>query len=374
MAINISTDPVPGSGQLSFSVLREKLKQTSEGQINMGELYRNGNVVKDSPENVNLPTSGELQLSDFRNVISFKIATITNTEQNLNAQTIFGTSVFQSAIPKQITINGFVISQNSNPALEIPSGSGSTIQINLTSGGIFGARGTPGGGGGSGGRVIQNPTTFRPGFCFNPVCPPVANPATFTFQAAEPGGTGAAGSPALRTYSSIRINGSGANISGGGGAGGGGGGCGREGSAGSYYYRYCCGWFCPQCSACASVGGGGDSGGNGGAGGAGQGYTWNGTSSTPTLNPAVGGSGGTSGGGGTGGTGGPGGTFGSSGSKGNNGPTGNSGPSGNCAAGGGGTSGGPGGPGGPSGGSIIGYNRVESISSTSVLKGPTSNT
>lgn len=343
MTIQISTNPVTSSGSVSFSEFRSKIKETGSGSVSMSEMYRNGTYVPTASTNGSVPTSGTISASNMYGVNVAITANITNVEENLNASTsLFGTDYTQP-IRKTINVNGYIISQNSNPALTVPAGAGSTIKIQLTAGAIAGHRATSvgAGGGGNGGT----------------------------------GGAGSSGNLALRTLSNIQIVGTGAGIYGGGGSGGGGGGGGQEGGGGRNKRGYSCdfaGWqYCESCD--NGVGGGSDSGGSGGNGGVGQGYSWNG--STLTLVTAAGGDGGYNpgNGGGAGGSGGSGGGWGSGGNGGANGSNGSNGPGGNCQGGGGGGGGGAGGAGGGGGGSIEGYNRVVSIESTSVLAGATSN-
>jgi hypothetical protein len=344
MTVQLVTNPVTSSGSISFSELRTKIKETGSGSVSLSELYRNGTYVPTASTNGAVPTSGTISASKFYGVNVSITANVTNVEENLDpsSASVFSTD-YTTAIRKTINVNGSIISQNTNPALNIPSGAGSTIRIQLTSGGIFGHRATSvgAGGGGNGGT----------------------------------GGAGSAGQLALRTLSNIQITGTGASIAGGGGSGGGGGGGGQEGGGGRNKRGFSCdfaGWqYCESCD--SGVGGGSDSGGSGGNGGAGQGYSWNG--STLTLNTAGAGAAGFNpgNGGGAGGTGGSGGGWGTAGAAGANGSAGGQGPGGNCQGGGGGSGGGAGGSGGSSGGSIEGYNRVVSIESTAVLAGATSN-
>lgn len=344
MTIQLVTNPVTSSGAISFSELRTKVKETGSGSVSLSELYRNGAYVPTASTNGAVPTSGAISASKFYGVNVAITANITGVEENLDpsSASVFSTD-YTTAIRKTINVNGHIISQNINPALNIPVGAGSTIRIQLTSGGIFGHRATSvgTGGGGNGGT----------------------------------GGIGSAGRLALRTFSNIQITGTGASIAGGGGSGGGGGGGGQEGGGGKNKRGYSCdflGWqYCESCD--NQVGGGSDSGGAGGSGGVGQGYFWNG--STLILITAAAGVAGASpgNGGGAGGTGGSGGGWGTAGAAGANGSAGSQGPGGNCQAGGGGSGGGSGGAGGTGGGSINGYNRVVSIQSTAVLAGATSN-
>jgi hypothetical protein len=344
MTIQVTTNPVTSSGAINFSDLRSKLKETTSGSVSLSELYRNGTYVPSATTNTTVPTSGTVSVSNYYGVNVAITANITNVEENLNPSSaaIFGTD-YTTAIRKTINVNGYIISQNSNPALDIPSGAGSNIRIQLTSGGIFGHRATSvgAGGGGNGGT----------------------------------GGRGFDGNLAMRTFSNVEIIGTSGSIAGGGASGGGGGGGGREGDGGKNKRGYSCGFagwqYCEDCD--SGVGGGGDSGGRGGDGGAGQGYSWNGSSLT-LINAAGGQSGSDPGnGGGRGGNGGSGGSFGNNGNNGNRGNDGNTGPGGNCQGGSGGSGGGGGGAGGTAGRSIEGYNRVVSIQSTAVLSGSTAN-
>lgn len=353
MAISVVTNPVTSSGSISANTeLRTKIKETASGSVSLSELYRNGSFVPTAGTTGGVPTSGAISFSQFYGVNTNATANITGVEENLDAQTIFGTADYTSALKKTINVNGNIISQNTNPALTVPAGAGATIKIVLTSGGIFGHRGTVNGtstlngiGGNGGG----------------------ANGGT--------GGAGAAGRNALTTLSNISIEGTGASIAGGGAGGGGGGGGGQEGSGGRNKRGYSCdfaGWqYCESCD--SGVGGGSDSGTAGGSGGVGRGYRFSSgvltlVTNTTGIQPTSPGNGG-----GTGGKGGDGGTWGASSTAGSNGTNGGTGPGGNCQGGGGGGGGGTGGAGASGGTSIIGYNRVVSIQSTAVLAGSTQN-
>lgn len=140
MTIQISTNPIPSSGSLSFSTLRNNLKGSNSGSVKISDYYRNGSIVPDSPTNSGLPTSGSVSLTQFRNCIAIVNAVITGVEQNLNTSTIFGNQ-YGFNIRKVATINGYVISQNSTPALTVNSGSPSAVELNFVSGGVFGSRG-----------------------------------------------------------------------------------------------------------------------------------------------------------------------------------------------------------------------------------------
>lgn len=228
-------------------------------------------------------------------------AYITSTEENLNLETLFGASKYQSSIRKRVVVEEGVIigaTSTANYALNMPSGFGGRLVL-VNKGSIQGAGGA--GNGGTGGNAIF------------------------------------AGAP------NILIDNRGSIYSGGGG--GGKGGTGGTGGSGNYSSGYSCNYSCcvqncpfpawmgicipgtnPPCfqmgSCCCTTcyttvstsGGGGGAGGNGGIG---RGYN----AALAAGLAGVSGSGGgiNSGGGGTGGTGGSGGDFGSSGSAGSSG-------------------------------------------------------
>ena len=55
--------PLPSSGQLSFSQIRTE--HGGSGAVAMNNYYQGGSVVAFSPENVNIPTSGQISVSNF---------------------------------------------------------------------------------------------------------------------------------------------------------------------------------------------------------------------------------------------------------------------------------------------------------------------
>lgn len=412
MAINVAPNAVPSSGEIKFSVLREKLKDTTTGSVRLGELYRNGSFVPSGTMNTSIPTSGTISASNFRGSATTIVATITGVEENINANTnIFGTN-YTTGLKKTIDIQGYVISQNSNPAMVIPSGAGVNIRIQLTSGGIFGHRATSTGFGGagnfrfgcvqtlggasgscgescpsadevcdwnygggayclSGADIIQQCSEYYGCVQTGTTCSTCARPSTCYTD--NVGGNGSSGNLALRTLSNIVITGTGGLIAGGGGSGGGGGGGGEEGGGGLNGWVGSCEflgwqacWYCDR-----GVGGGNNAGGAGGSGGQGRGYSWNGSTLT-LIGPNDGVTGTDPGdGGGKGGDGGSGGDWGSSGGDGQRGNDGNTGPGGSCAGGGPGLAGSNGGTKGSGGISIEGSNRIVSIQSSAVLRGST---
>lgn len=99
MTVNVSTNPVNSSGAISFSSLRNKLKESSSGNVSLSELYRNGSYVPTTSTSSSVPTSGPIAVSNFYGVNISAIATITGVEQNLNAN-VFG-SDYSTALKKQ---------------------------------------------------------------------------------------------------------------------------------------------------------------------------------------------------------------------------------------------------------------------------------
>ena len=140
MAISVSNNALPASGSISFSQIRGLSDNPTSGSVSLSNYYRNGSNVPNANANTNLPTSGTIKLSNFRGVISKIVATITGTEQNLNTSSIFGTD-YGNNIKKVAKIDGYVISQNLDPALTVNSGSPSAVELQFASGGVFGSRG-----------------------------------------------------------------------------------------------------------------------------------------------------------------------------------------------------------------------------------------
>lgn len=141
MTIQVTTNALPASGSISFSKIRELSDNPTSGSVSLSNYYRNGSIVPNAASNSSLPTSGAVSLSQYRGVMSKINAAITGVEQNLNASSIFGGD-YTNNIKKVATLNGYIISQNnSSPALTVNAGSPTTVELNIQSGGIFGARG-----------------------------------------------------------------------------------------------------------------------------------------------------------------------------------------------------------------------------------------
>lgn len=186
------------SGQIKFSDLRTEFIGGS-GQVPIGSLYRGGtNIKSKSPNNnaVNLaadvPTSGELQLSDYYGTAKGFRFTYNTNSTDQDASTLFGND-YAVDYPKDIVIPASVTLGTNNTseyALEINSGASGPVTV-TNNGTIIGAGGAAGGGGS-------------------------AN-----------SGSGSAGSPggdAIKIASATTFVNNGSILAGGGGAGGGGGG------------------------------------------------------------------------------------------------------------------------------------------------------
>ena len=217
--------PIQSSGQISKQDVVDEFGGTAPHA--MSEYYRGGGEVGSA--NTNVPTSGEIQMTDFYGAQDAISQTINNGTTNVDAQTLFGTSDFQSSETKIIyVLSGSEIGGSGfgtgNRALTIPSGMGGTLTIN-NAGTISGSGGSPGGSGGSG--ASPHPTTGS--------------------AAGSPGGGGNVGGDAIYINSNnVTVINTG-TIRGGGGSGGGG-----------------SGGFSPER--------GGGPGGTGGSGGRGQGF------------------------------------------------------------------------------------------------------
>ena len=314
---------IAASGAVSFSDLRTEFVGGSAA-ISYSDLYRGGpNIRAKAADNTaanlaaSVPTSGTINIANFRGTAKGFRKTYTSDATNQNASTIFGDD-YAVNYSKEIVINSGVelgATSSSEEALEIPAGGAGTITI-TNNGTISGAGGTAGGGTGG--------DAFEAGVA----CTLINN------------GT-------------IRAGG------GGGGAGGTGGGGSYQSTSYSYvanntYWSYNCGWTTiyiggswsgtsfasywwqtsygnyrrgtlqygtlQECGALSRfqlgiVSTTNTNGGAGGAGGKGQGY----------VSANANGSGGSAGGSnaGTGGTGGTGGTYGNSGGTGATGANGN---------------------------------------------------
>ncbi len=187
------------SGQVKFSDLRTEFIGGS-GQVPLGSLYRGGsNIRAKSPDNnatndaADVPTSGELQLSDYYGTAKSFTFTYSSNATDQNLSSLFGSTDYGVDYPKNVVIPSSVTLGTNNTseyALEANSGGAGTITI-TNNGSIIGA----GGGGGSGGS---------------------ANSGT--------GGNGSSGGDAFKASVAVTLVNNGSMLAGGGGGSGGGGG------------------------------------------------------------------------------------------------------------------------------------------------------
>ena len=149
--------PVTGSGEISKQDIVDEFGGSAPHA--MSEYYRGGSEGVGSG-NTNVPTSGEIQMSDFYGSQAAIIHNISSNATNRDAQSLFGTSTFQAADTKILTIPSGVSIGGSgfgtgNVGLTIPSGMGGALTIQ-NAGTISGAGGSGGSGGGG---ASPHPTT-----------------------------------------------------------------------------------------------------------------------------------------------------------------------------------------------------------------------
>jgi hypothetical protein len=191
------------SGQVKFSDLRTEFIGGS-GSVPLGSLYRGGSNIRSKAGNNNatnlaadVPTSGELQLSDYYGTAKGFKYTYNASATDQDADTLFGDD-YAVDYPKEVVIPASVTlgtNSTSDYAFEINSGASGSISV-TNNGTIIGAGGAGGGGG-------------------------AAN--------AGGGSTGSAGGDAIKVASAATFVNNGSIYAGGGGGGGAGGG-GRGGN------------------------------------------------------------------------------------------------------------------------------------------------
>lgn len=113
--------------------------------------------------NGNVPTSGEISLSDLRGSSNEYIVVVSSSTTQLNLQTLFSASVWSSSVPKRVEINnGVVIGSSSvaTPALTVGGGAGGVVRIN-NAGSIQGAGGAANSGAGGPAVRANSPTEIQ---------------------------------------------------------------------------------------------------------------------------------------------------------------------------------------------------------------------
>ena len=115
------------------------------------EYYRDGGAVPGN--NTNVPTSGEIDFSNFYDAVNEIQQVYSSNATNLNLSTVFGSN-WSSAVPKRVVINsGVTIGGTSgNYAINVPSGMGGTLVID-NSGNVHGYGGAANSG--TGGNAIH---------------------------------------------------------------------------------------------------------------------------------------------------------------------------------------------------------------------------
>ena len=146
---------IPSSGAVSFSDLRTEFVGGSAA-ISYSDLYRGGSNIRTKASNNNgvnlaasVPTSGTINIANFRSQAKGFRFTYTSVATNQNASALFGDD-YAVNYPKEIVINSGVelgATSTSEEALELPSGGVGAITVtnNGTLSGAGGAAGQAGG-------------------------------------------------------------------------------------------------------------------------------------------------------------------------------------------------------------------------------------
>ena len=136
----------PDSGPIKISDLVAEFGGSAPHALS--EYYRNGGEVHGN--NTNVPTSGQISLTQFYSAVNEIQQTYSSTTTNLNLSSVFGSN-WGSTVPKRVIINSGVIigGTSGNYAINIPSGMAGTLVID-NNGSIQGyGRAANGGNGGS---------------------------------------------------------------------------------------------------------------------------------------------------------------------------------------------------------------------------------
>ena len=148
---------IQGSGAISMTDIVNEFGGSVPHSLS--EYYRNGGAVP--ANNTNVPTSGEISLSNFYNAVNEIQYTVSSSTTNFQTSSAFGSN-WSTAVPKRLYINSGVTlgSSNGNPAMVIESSMGGTLIVHNT-GSIQGTGGSgsssgSGGNGGPGVRSDQN--------------------------------------------------------------------------------------------------------------------------------------------------------------------------------------------------------------------------
>ena len=128
-----------GSLQLNYTT------KFGTGAIDMSEIidtfnagnnidaYHRGQGIADISQNNNIPKSGSISFSDFRNVVSKCTAEVNGNWQHCQVRyEIFGSTIYTSNMPKKININGKVGGTTSNPAIRFAGGGNGNMELEIT--------------------------------------------------------------------------------------------------------------------------------------------------------------------------------------------------------------------------------------------------
>lgn len=150
MTVSVSkSGPFYTTGPISFSTLRMNFKELNSGSIKASELKRNDSLTNSNPivptatENLNISTTSNLKLSQFRNSIKYYNLIQTDIDLNLNLDSSDWNGNLNTNIEKVVYINGTCGSNDTSiPAVKL-SDNACNLQI-AVSGGVYGAGGSGG--------------------------------------------------------------------------------------------------------------------------------------------------------------------------------------------------------------------------------------
>ena len=142
------------SGQIRLTDITAEFGGTAPHRIS--EYYRGGSAgVGDN--NTNVPTTGQIRITNFYNAVNSVTQTLANNSTNVNLSTTFG-SDWASSIPKVLVIaSGSTIGgTGGTAAITVPTGMGGTLTIQ-NAGTIVGTGGADGSAGGD--AIVVNQTS-----------------------------------------------------------------------------------------------------------------------------------------------------------------------------------------------------------------------
>jgi len=111
---------LPSSGAISIGAINTEFGRASTAQTSMSQLYRGGGIV--TSNNTNVPTSGQISLSQFYGASNLFTFVIASNQTNANLRTLAVNAGWNQSSAVQATINsGIYCSSNSTgtPALTV---------------------------------------------------------------------------------------------------------------------------------------------------------------------------------------------------------------------------------------------------------------